>query len=101
MPDHIHILIGQKPNSNLSDIVRDIKFNSTNFINSKKYLRGKFYWQEGFGAFSCSASQLDNVINYIKNQEEHHRKRTFREEYLSFLKKYNVDYKPEYLFNFD
>jgi putative transposase len=101
MPNHIHILVGFRPNMNASDLVRDIKYNSTNFINSKKYLKGKFYWQEGFGAFSCSHSQLDKVINYIKNQEVHHRKKTFKEEYLDFLKIYDIEYKPEYLFDFE
>jgi putative transposase len=100
MPDHIHILIGMRANVMLSDIVRDIKFNSTNFINTKKFLMGKFYWQEGFGAFSCSHSQLDKVVNYIKNQETHHKKKTFKDEYIDFLNRYNVEYKPEYLFDF-
>ena len=99
--DHIHILIGMKPTISLSDLVRDVKFNSTNFINAKRYINGKFYWQEGFGAFSCSPSQLDKVINYIKNQEIHHKRKTFKEEYVEFLKRYNVEYKPEYLFDFE
>jgi len=101
MPDHIHIFLGIKPDISLSDIVRDIKANSTNFINKKRLTLGKFYWQEGFGAFSCSHSHLDKVINYIMNQEKHHKKKSFKEEYLDFLKNYNVDYNEKYLFKFD
>ena len=89
MPDHIHILIGLKPNKALSDLVRDIKANSSRFINEKGWLNGKFEWQTGFGAFSYSHSQLTNVIHYIQNQEEHHRTKTFKEEYIEFLKLFN------------
>lgn len=98
MPDHIHILIGLKPDKSLSDLVRDIKANSSRFINDKKWINGKFEWQAGFGAFSYSHSQLTNVINYIQNQEEHHKKKTFKEEYIEFLTAFNVDYKNEYIF---
>ena len=98
MPDHIHILIGLKPNKMLSDLVRDIKANSSRFINEKGWVNGKFEWQTGFGSFSYSNSQLTNVINYIQNQEEHHKTKTFKEEYLVFLKLFNIDYKDEYLF---
>ncbi len=82
LPDHVHILIGLKPSMALSDLVRDIKSNSSTFINRKNWIRGKFNWQEGFGAFSYGHSQLDRVIKYIDNQELHHRKTTFKEEYL-------------------
>jgi len=99
MPDHIHILIGLKPTIALSDLVRDIKASSSKFINTQKWIAGKFEWQHGFGAFSYSHSQLTNVINYIQNQEEHHKKRTFREEYLEFLKAYTVDFKEEFIFD--
>jgi len=99
MPDHIHILIGLKPTIALSDLVRDIKASSSKFINAQKWIAGKFEWQHGFGAFSYSHSQLTNVINYIQNQEEHHKKRTFREEYLEFLEAYNVDFKEEFIFD--
>ncbi len=99
MPDHVHILLGLKPDVNLSDIVRDIKANSSRFINKKKYIRGKFQWQDGFGAFSYSNSQLDQVIKYINNQENHHKRRTFKEEYLEILKKFNVKYDNKYLFD--
>lgn len=99
IPDHIHILVGLKPDKSLSDLVRDIKSNSSRFINEKHWVTGKFEWQTGFGAFSYSHSQLNNVINYIQNQEEHHKKKTFKEEYLEFLNAYNVDYKNEYIFD--
>ncbi|MEZ7498501.1 IS200/IS605 family transposase [Flavobacterium sp. Arc3] len=98
MPDHIHILIGLKPDKSLSDMVRDVKANSSRFINDKKWINGKFEWQTGFGAFSYNHSQLTNVINYIQNQEEHHKKKTFKEEYIEFLKAFDVDYKNEYIF---
>jgi REP element-mobilizing transposase RayT len=96
-PNHIHILIGLKPTMALSDLVRDIKANSSRFINENRWVRGKFEWQHGFGAFSYGHSQLDTVIQYIRNQEEHHRTRTFREEYVEFLNRYAIEYKPEYL----
>ncbi|MGH7596056.1 MAG: IS200/IS605 family transposase [bacterium] len=98
MPDHIHIFIGMKPSIALSDLVRDIKNNSSNFINEKKWIRGKFSWQEGFGAFSYGHSQIDVVVKYIQNQEEHHTKKTFKEEYLEMLKKFDVEYDERYLF---
>ena len=99
MPDHVHILIGLKPNKALSDLVRDIKANSSRFINEKAWISVKFEWQTGFGAFTYSHSQLINVINYIQNQEEHHKSKTFKEEYVEFLKLYTVDFKNEYLFD--
>ena len=98
MPDHVHILVGMKPDSNLSELVRDIKANSSKFINEKKWIIGKFEWQQGFGAFTLGYSQLDAIVNYIKAQEEHHKTKTFKEEYIDFLKRYNIDYKSEYLF---
>ncbi len=96
--DHIHLLIGLKPDSNLSDLIRDIKANSSKFINEKKWIEGKFEWQTGFGAFSVGQSQIEKVVQYIQNQEEHHRKKTFREEYVDFLKAYKIDYKTDYIF---
>ena len=96
--DHIHILIGVKPSCCLSDLVREIKKASNTFINEGKFINTKFAWQEGFGAFSYSHSALDNVIAYIQNQKEHHRKKTFKEEYIDFLKKFEVEYDEEYLF---
>lgn len=98
MPDHIHILIGMKPSCCLSDLVREIKKSSNSFIKEKEFLKYKFEWQEGFGAFSYSHSSLDNVIGYINNQKEHHRKRNFKEEYIDFLEKFNIEFKNEYLF---
>lgn len=99
MPDHIHILVGIKPDISLSNLVRDIKSNSSKFINEQKWINGKFEWQTGFGAFSYGHSQLANVIKYIENQEEHHKTKTFREEYITFLKLFNIDFKNEYLFD--
>jgi len=99
MPDHVHILIGMKPDMALSELVRDIKAVSSKFINEKNWMRGKFSWQEGFGAFSYSQSQLDTVIRYIQNQEEHHSKKSFKEEYVEMLEKFKVEYDPKYIFN--
>jgi REP element-mobilizing transposase RayT len=101
MPDHVHILLGIKPNIAISDIVRDIKNNSSSFINEKKLVRGKFNWQEGFGAFSYGHSQINAVVKYIQEQEKHHLKKTFREEYLALLKKFDVKYDERYLYTFD
>jgi putative transposase len=97
MPDHIHILIGYRPMEGLSDLVREIKKASTEFIKAKKFTPYKFQWQEGYGAFSYSEDDIKNVVRYILNQKEHHRKVTFTEEYVRFLKDFNVDYVPEYL----
>jgi len=99
--DHIHLLIGLKPSCRLSDLIREVKKSSNTFINLKKFAKYKFYWQEGFGAFSYSHSSLDNVINYINKQKEHHEKRTFKEEYLLYLKKFEIEFNDEYLFNFN
>lgn len=99
--NHIHILIGLKPNIALSNLIRDIKANSSRFINEKRFVKGKFSWQEGFGAFSYSHSQLDAVVRYIQNQEEHHKTSNFKDEYLKFLKKYEVDFDEKYLFDFE
>ncbi len=96
--DHIHILVSIKPNIALSDLVRDIKANSSKWINEKSLVKGKFQWQEGFGAFSYAQSQLDTVIAYINNQEQHHQKKTFRDEYLELLQKFNISYDEKYLF---
>src|SRR6266850_4111298 len=85
MPDHTHLLIGLKPNMALSDLVGDIKTGSTNHINEEKWVKGRFAWQEGFGAFSYSHSQLGGVIRYIQNQEKHHARRSFQAEYLELL----------------
>ena len=99
MPDHIHILIGLKPDKSISDLVRDIKANSSKFINAKRWINGKFEWQNGFGAFTYGHSQLTNIIKYIENQEEHHKTRTFKDEYIEFLKLFNIGFKNQYLFD--
>ena len=99
MPDHTHLLISLKPDNRISDLVRDTKANASGWINDRKFVKGKFNWQEGFGAFSYSKSHLDNVINYILSQPEHHRKKSFKEEYLDFLRKFDVDYDEKYLFD--
>ncbi len=96
--DHVHLFIGLKPSMCLSDLVRDIKNNTTNFINDKKLTKSKFAWQEGYGAFSYSHSQMHNVYQYILNQEEHHLRKTFKEEYLDFLERFEVEHDEKYLF---
>jgi len=98
--DHVHILIGLNPSISISDTVRDIKRGSSLFINTEKICNNKFAWQEGYGAFSYSRSQLDRVYNYILNQEKHHHKSTFHEEYIEFLKKNEVIYNEIFLFEF-
>ena len=100
MPDHTHLLVGLKPSISISDLVRDIKSGSSNFINEKQWIRGHFNWQEGFGAFSYSRSQIDGVIKYMLNQERHHEKRSFKSEYVGFLEKFEVEYYDQYLFDF-
>jgi putative transposase len=98
MTDHVHIFVGMKPSISISDLVRDIKAGSSKFINDNKWIKGKFNWQEGFGAFSYSRSHIDNVVKYILNQEEHHNKKTFKEEYLDFLEKFEIEYDQKYVF---
>jgi putative transposase len=97
--DHIHFLIGMKPNCNLSDLVREVKKSSNEFVREHQLTTHPFKWQEGFGAFSYSQSHFGNVIEYIKRQKEHHQKQNFRDEYTSLLKKFEVNYKDEYLFD--
>src|SRR5690554_2553144 len=97
MPDHVHIL-SMSPNVSISDLVRDIKAGSSKFINDSQWINGKFNWQEGYGAFSYSKSSVDKVVKYILNQEEHHKKKTFKEEYLGFLEKFEIEYDSKYLF---
>lgn len=99
MPDHLHFLIGMKPNCCLSDLVREIKKSSNNMITENKLSKFKFQWQEGYGAFSYSHSQIDNVVKYILNQKEHHKKQTFKAEYIDFLKKFEIEYEEKYLFD--
>ena len=98
MPDHVHILVSIHPDIKISDLVRDIKAGSSKFINDNKWMSDKFSWQEGYGAFSYAKSAINNVVNYILNQEEHHKKRSFKEEYLGFLMKFEIEHDEKYLF---
>ncbi len=97
-PNHIHILLGLHPTNAVSDLVKDIKVSSTKLINEKKWIVGKFYWQDGFASFTYSKSQIDRVSKYILNQPHHHKKQTFKEEYLLILKKLDIEYDEKYLF---
>ena len=97
-PDHTHVLIGLDPSVSVSDIARDIKANSSKWINENRWIIGKFNWQEGFGAFTYSKSQIDRVSKYILNQAKHHRKTSFREEYFDFLDEYGIEYNEKYVF---
>ena len=100
MPDHTHLFVGFKPNVLISDFIKEIKVESNEFINNKKWIRGKFNWQDGYGVFSYSHSQISSVINYIINQEAHHRKKTFRQEYHELLEKFEIHYEEKHLFDF-
>jgi putative transposase len=99
MPDHVHLLIGMKPDISLSDLIRDVKAGLSKFINDSRWVPGRFSWQEGFGAFSYSHSQLSTVIRYIQNQEQHHKKKSFRDEYIEMLQKFSVTYDERYIFS--
>ena len=99
MPDHVHILVGMKPSMAVSDLVRDIKSGSSQHINKNRWVKGKFSWQEGHGSFSHSRSQISQVANFISNQEEHHKKKTFKEEYLEILDNLDIEYNEKYLFD--
>lgn len=98
--DHVHVFVGLRPAMAVADLVRDVKAGTTNFINGCGWLRQKFEWQEGYGAFSYSHSQVDAVYQYILNQEAHHQKKTFREEYSAFLQMFEVPYEERYVFDF-
>ena len=98
MPDHVHLLVGLRPDSSLSDLVGDVKTGSSKFINRQRWVAGRFSWQEGFGAFSYSRSQLGTVIRYIENQQRHHAKKSFRDEYVQLLEKFKVEYDGRYIF---
>ena len=97
MPDHVHVLFGMKPTQTLSDLMQDIKGNSSLWINKKQLVRGKFSWQEGYGAFSYGKSQIDRVAKYIQQQEKHHKKRNFEEEYLELLKLFGIEFDVKYV----
>jgi REP element-mobilizing transposase RayT len=101
MPDHLHLLVGLRPDAALSDLVRDVKAGLSKFINEKRWVMGRFSWQEGFGAFSHARSQLGAVIRYIQNQQKHHAKKSFRDEYLELLEKFGVEYDQKYIFKTD
>ena len=100
MADHVHCLVGLNPDKKISDLVKDLKVDSDHFLKDKKWAPGKFQWQNGYGVFSYSKSHLNNVYNYILNQEIHHQKRSFEMEYKDFLKKFEIEFKEEYLFEF-
>ena len=98
MPDHIHLLIGLRPSQSISDLMQDIKGDSSQWINNRKFVRGKFSWQEGYGAFSYRKSELSAVINYIENQTSHHKKHSFSEEYRELLNEFEIEFDERYLF---
>lgn len=98
MPDHLHVLIGLKPDCMLSDLIRDIKSNTSKWVNEKKWVPNKFEWQTGFGAFTVGQSQLETIMNYIIKQEEHHKTKTFRQEYMAFLDAYKIEFSQDYIF---
>jgi len=100
MPDHIHILIGYNLNELIPNLVEEIKTSSTAWIKDKRLSTYKFEWQHGYGAFTHSRMQIDTVVNYILNQEQHHKKKSFKDEYLEILFKNGVEFKEEYLFDF-
>ena len=98
MSDHIHIFVGMRPYQSLSDLVKEIKSNSSKWINEKGFLQSRFEWQDSFGAFSYGKSQVDAVIKYINNQEKHHQKKSFNQEYIDFLNAFGVDYEEKFVF---
>jgi REP element-mobilizing transposase RayT len=98
MPDHIHVFFGMRPTQSVSDLLQQVKKSSSDWINEKGFLKQKFSWQASYGAFSYAKSQVPSVINYIQNQKEHHRKKSFQEEYINFLKEFEVDYDKPYIF---
>jgi putative transposase len=98
--DHVHILIGLKPAMALADLMREVKSDSANFVNKKKWVHGGFSWQEGYGAFSYGHSQLDSLIRYIQNQERHHQRSSFKSEYLTLLRKFDIAFEEKYVFEF-
>lgn len=98
MPDHTHLFVGFKPSVLISDFIKEIKIQSNEFINDKKWVKGHFKWQEGYGVFSYGHSQIDRVCKYVLNQEQHHKKKTFKDEYHELLKKFEVPFEERYLF---
>lgn len=100
MPDHIHIFFGMRPTQSVSNLMKQVKQDSSKWINQRRLVLGKFSWQAGYGAFSYTKSDVDKVIHYIQNQEEHHKKLTFKEEYINLLTEFKIDYNDQYLFEF-
>lgn len=100
MPDHAHIFVGFKPTVLIADFVKEIKVESNEFINSKKWIPGRFSWQEGYGVFSYSQSHIDRVVKYVLNQEKHHQRSSFRQEYLALLERFEISFEEKYLFDF-
>ncbi len=98
MPDHLHMFFGFRPNQSLADLIRIVKSESTKWINDKQFTPAVFNWQEGYGAFSYSRSHVQKVVEYVMNQEEHHRHKTFMEEYEQFLKQFEIEYDDRYIF---
>ena len=99
MPDHLHIFVGLHPTQSVSDLMKAVKGDSSEWINNNKLVKCKFRWQEGFGAFSYGRSQIDRVYKYIMDQKKHHEKKTFIDEYMELLEKFGVDYDPRYVFH--
>jgi REP element-mobilizing transposase RayT len=99
MPDHVHVFLGMRPIQSLAELVQDFKGSSSKWINQKKFVKGRFSWQEGYGAFSYSKSHVKQVISYVRNQKNHHKKRSFIEEYLEFLEKFEIPFDERYIFN--
>ncbi len=99
-PDHTHIFVGMHPAISPAKLMEQVKSGSSNWLNEKKYIQGKFSWQNGYGAFSYSRSQIDRVVNYVLNQREHHKKQTFQKEYMILLTKFEISYDERYLFEF-
>jgi REP element-mobilizing transposase RayT len=100
MPDHVHLFVGFKPVISIADFVKEIKVASNEFMNHQKRLKGNFAWQEGYGVFSYSHSHITTVIEYINNQEKHHQKKSFKQEYHEFLEKFQIPFEEKYLFKF-
>jgi REP element-mobilizing transposase RayT len=100
MPDHVHLFVGFRPVLSIADFVKEIKVESNEFLNNQSWMKQQFRWQEGYGVFSYGHSQIDRVAKYVLNQEQHHKKKTFRSEYLEFLDKFQVPFEEQYLFEF-
>jgi putative transposase len=98
MPDHVHILFGFRPTQSLSDLMQDIKGGSSKWVNEKRFIPGKFSWQAGYGALSYAKADIPIIMNYIQHQQEHHKRKTFKEEYMELLKEFDIDYDERFVF---